>query len=539
MLLRREDQSLEQKIWEFDFWVTPSMVDIRGTDRFKLEMKRVVGVLDALSKGGHQDLDKARFAADLVGRTITHLDSFHDHNEVREYIKFAEEFLASLSALLFLVTGKSDNNNKCQFPIYLRNQVGWETMPALRGKNGKRYAVEENIPRVLDSEAFMARIARLHVAERQTGCDASLRNVAPTQLFQFVNSLLADEPSRNQLTAFLRHYVNAKEAKEDFTILFTPLVMFQVRGSVAASGGHEPEEMLREKMIDWGMVREIDFNTNDVVLDVEAGVIFELRGDQPEEKKRKTKTRAYDFVLPFRTPNWHPMIFVQSQFYAGDSGSVSHKNVDQTRSSRQNATRLSAKAWPTSPPPVFLEYVDGAGYSASLNGDLKSLLSFEDTANFFQVRSASIRLRRELQKIGFLTPLEVGHAVLFQAGRRPAVEHQLIDEGYLPAEIARVIQVAQDHGLISVEGGILTVTDIFQSAVQRHLLLDLIACEGKAFQSLIGVSGVALVPGYGPYHGLSLADLDKIVRKNFRAIWPGGFMADLQQLCNSGLVVLR
>lgn len=539
MLLKRSDQSIDQKMWEFDFWVTPSIVDIRGTDRFKLEMKRVVWVLDALTNGGHQELDTTRFSANLVERVFVRLNQFEPAAEPTQLAELAEEFLASLSALLFLVTGKSDNNNKCQFPIYLRNQVGWETIPILRTKAGKPFAIQSEIPRVLDSEAYMSRIARMYVAEKHEESHASLKDVASTLLFQFVNSLLTDEPSRNQLTAFLNHYKKSTEAKEDASVLLTPLVMFQVRGSVAASGGHEPEELLRVQMTNWGMIQEIDFNINDVILDVEAGKILELRGDVSEEKKVKTKTRAYDFVLPFRTPNWHPMIFVQSQFYAGDSGSVSHKNVDQTISSRQNATRLSKKAWPKSAPPIFLEYVDGAGYSASLNGDLKSLLSFQDTAGFFQVRSASIRLRRELQKIGFLTPFEIAHAVVRKTGKKADVVALLTNEGYSAAEIERTILVSITQGLVVLRGGNLIVASGFMPAVRRHLILDLIACEGSKYLTLNGVTGVALVPGYGPLHGLPLSKLEILLLKSFKSIWPAGFMADLQQLCTDGLVVLR
>lgn len=292
-------------------------------------------------------------------------------------------------------------------------------------------------------------------------------------------------------------------------------------------------------MNQWGMIRELDFNANDVILDIAAGAIFELRGDQPEEKQGKIKTRAYDFVLPFRTPSWHPMIFVQSQFYAGDSGSVSHKNVDQTKSSRQNATQLSAKAWPDSPPPVFLEYVDGAGYSASLNGDLRSLLSFSDTAGFFQVRTASIRLRRELQKIGFLTPLEIGHAVLRHTGSYEYSVAQLREEGYSQSEIDRAIQTATHQKLLYVSNGHVTISDDFLSIVRSHLLLDIIANEGVSFQTLAGIAGVALVPGYGAFHGLPLADLDSLIRASYPLIWTGGFMSDLQLLCDAGLVVLR
>jgi hypothetical protein len=72
-----------------------------------------------------------------------------------------------------------------------------------------------------------------------------------------------------------------------------------------------------------------------------------------------TKTRAYDFILPYKTEGWEPKLFVQCQFYAGDSGSVSHKVVDQTRSSRP----LTLVDYPNA---RFVEYLDGAGYYASL-----------------------------------------------------------------------------------------------------------------------------------------------------------------------------
>lgn len=539
MLLKHQDQTLTHKLWEFDFWVTPSIVDIRDTARFRLEMRRVVKVLDALVSGVGESLDEVRFSASLVDSSIAYLDSLAATHAEEDYVAVAEEFLLSLSALLFLVTGKSDNNNKCQFPIYLRNQSPTGTMPILKTKKKSPYAVHEPVTRVVDSDSYMARVARVYVAARQLNCDNSLVDLAPSMLLRFVEFLLADDASRKQLVAYLNHYRSAKISGNDATILLTPLVMFQVRGSVAASGGHEPEEMLRSRMTEWGMKRDIDFNITDVILDVEAGQISESNGQDQESPKGKTKTRAYDFALPFRTPTWHPRIFIQSQFYAGDSGSVSHKNVDQTKSSRQSATALSEKAWPESPPPLFLEYVDGAGYSASLNGDLQSLLSYADTAGFFQIRSAPIRLRRELQRIGFLTPMEIGHAILRRSGVVDAVLDHLKDEHYSVAEIERATHFAVQNGFIEPRDGGYSIPEDFLSVVRRHLLLDVIACEGDALPTLVGAAGYALVPGYGPWHGMKLSALDVHVRSVYQAVWPQGFAEDLQNLCEAGFVVLR
>jgi len=156
-----------------------------------------------------------------------------------------------------------------------------------------------------------------------------------------------------------------------------------------ASGGHEPERMLRELLQEWGLKPDIDFNTSDVV-------IVDSNHDLD------AKTRAYDFVIPYKTPgwsegNWNNRLFIQCQFYAGDSGSVSHKNVDQTRNSRDSISRFVIS-------PLFIEYVDGAGYFSALNGDLKRLLSYKDTHGLIQIKTAPIRLRCYFEKIGFIPP---------------------------------------------------------------------------------------------------------------------------------------
>ena len=40
------------------------------------------------------------------------------------------------------------------------------------------------------------------------------------------------------------------------------------------------------------------------------------------------------------------------------------------------------------------------------------MLALDSTASFFQVKSILVRLRRELQHIKFLTPVELEHAII-------------------------------------------------------------------------------------------------------------------------------
>ncbi len=98
---------------------------------------------------------------------------------------------------------------------------------------------------------------------------------------------------------------------------------------------------------------------------------------------------------------------------------MSHKNVDQTKTSRD---RVLQKFQGTR----FVEYVDGAGYFSSLNSDLRKILAMETTHSFIQIRSAPIRLRRELQALGFLTPLEIEHALIQSSGDEAEIGAALV-----------------------------------------------------------------------------------------------------------------
>jgi hypothetical protein len=305
--------------------------------------------------------------------------------------------------------------------------------------------------------------------------------------------------------------------------LLTPLVVFQVRGSVAASGGHGPEELLRNRLSEWGLQAGVDYNTSDVVL----AEVLELPGIVPaieeleaepaddgdeereeaievvriDETRVKVKTRAYDFILPYQVSGWKPRVFIQSQFYAGDSGSVSHKNIDQTSTSRTAVADILADA-------RFVEYVDGAGYFSTLNRDLKHLLNMANTASFIQVRSAAIRLRRELQYVGFLTPLEVEHAIFRSGGSPAAVRKVLKMEGYSNSEVERSIADCTARGLVVVERGKLAVTAVRREVARRYLLLDVAARLGSAPATPSErLAGCLLVPGYGPFHGIKLDQL--------------------------------
>ncbi len=515
---------LTTSLAEFDIWITPSLGEVQDTERFQQEMDSIVEILEVIGAATHNFANLEDCKPKAIAETFIKL---LDGNPEQE----AKAKLIALAATLFLVTGKSDNNTKCQFPLYLRDVGRWIQLPRIKRIRKSTTIDFQALPRVLKAKNYMELIASL----------SSYQEYQQRLLEEFISFVLRDESCMSQLWSIGHSYFILKTLQKERDLL-TPLVVFQVRGSVSASGGHNPEELLRQRLAEWGLQREVDYNIKDVVLNNEnkRGVAVQELEDGEEDGERKvsrTKTRAYDFVIPFQTSGWNPRIFIQCQFYAGDSGSVSHKNVDQTDTSRQYILSLVPEA-------RFLEYVDGAGYFSSLNGDLKTLLSKATTASFFQVRSASIRLRRELQQVGFLVPLELEHAILRSNGTRPNVCRLLLEENYTEQEIERCFADCFQRNLVTIENdGRLSLTDARRTLARRYFLLDVAARYGETPENAqTRLSGSLMVPGYGPFYGMKLPSLVSqalSLAPTLREDWsnPEAIMEDITWLCDEGLAM--
>ena len=504
MKLPSAELDLVGRLAEFDVWITPSNGEIRDTERFALEMQRVVSVFDIMSDATENFANVEHCDSTAIADTFVSVISGESDDR-------AKEILQSLASVLFLVTGKSDNNAKCQLPIFLRDHGGWDTFPSVRRAKGNTSLVRKDIPRELKAEKVVKAV--VYLADHGEEQKRLLR--------EFVSFVLSDYKYASQLWSIGRSYCMLKEFGRSQDLL-TPLVVFQVRGSVSASGGHDPEDLLRDRMTEWGMKRGASYNLTDVVV-------------AEEGSGRRKKTRAYDFVLPYLVPGWTQRLFIQCQFYAGDSGSVSHKNVDQTSKSRQLVSQKYES-------PVFVEYVDGAGYFSSLNGDLKSLLSMENTKSFFQVRSAGIRLRRELQEVGFLTPLEIEHAILrADRGDIGAVTSILINEGYSEAEVDRCLQGSISDGLIHHANGLLSIQDTRADIVRRYFMLDTAACYGVQPENGAKLTGSLMVPGFGPFYGMKLDEVAKKAMElspALRTEWNADtVLEDIRWLCEEGMAM--
>jgi hypothetical protein len=338
------------------------------------------------------------------------------------------------------------------------------------------------LPRTIKSDDFMDLVAAIENSPDESRL-----------LEQFVSFLLMGGDAVRQFWSLGFSYYALKQFDRGYERnLLSPIVIFKVRGSVSASGGHKPEAILRGYLESWGLIPDEDFNLADVIVDGDG-----QGGDE--------KTRAYDFVLPYRTPGWFPAwqsrIMMQSQFYAGDSGSVSHKNVDQTKTSRDRVLQKFGGA-------RFVEYVDGAGYFSSLNSDLRKILAMETTHSFTQIRSAPIRLRRELQALGFVTPLEIEHTLIQSSGEEAEIGAALVAQGYRAEEVRRAMDRAISHGVILKEDTKLTLRNERREIVRQHLLLDVLSIHGRDVQPGTAASAASvLVCGHGAFFGLEIDEL--------------------------------
>ena len=91
--------SLQDSLLEFDVWITPTLGEIRDTDRFRQEMDRVAEVFDALeaatnSFGSIEDC-KAGKVAETIGLILRSRSAGP-----------VSSFLRAFCSVLFLVTGK-------------------------------------------------------------------------------------------------------------------------------------------------------------------------------------------------------------------------------------------------------------------------------------------------------------------------------------------------------------------------------------------------------------------------------------------------
>lgn len=510
MKLPAESINTQEKLLEFDQWLTAKLDRIKDSEKFTSEIDSICKSISQIAPflNNFESYENADIE-NLYNAIINSADSILINNSFSDDEAHIFKFFDALFNLFFLSTGATDNNLKNHFLIKLKIDGVTPLFPKrILGRKEIIFKLV-SIPSITKSDFIARLLASCHVAHSE-----GYRNIVKTQPFfdlntylkvffkAYIELILEEDEDFYQLWSICKSYLELRRISKDVDYgryLLNSCTIFKVRGSVSASGGHAPEKILRDKLSIIGLRPGIDFNIADVTV-----------GEQEviEKGKRRKKTRAYDFIIPYKTPLWEPKtkLFIQSQFYAGDSGSVSHKVVDQTQNSRLFTLTKYSNA-------RFVEYLDGAGYYASLRGDLEHMLSFGDTASFFQVKSILLRLRREFQIIKYLTPIEIEHSILTSEDRRvDSFKVNLLKEGYSDEEIDRAVAVSLELGFVNIDNGFVSITVSRLDIARRLLILDIIAINAKKItDNERKTLKYLLVPGYGENMGVLESDLSKIL----------------------------
>ncbi|WP_299221891.1 hypothetical protein [uncultured Psychrobacter sp.] len=544
MRLRPENLDAPEQLAEFDQWLTAKLERIKDSKRFNSEIEALCQCIETISPhlnnfSSYQDCTVENICDAVVSASRQFVVGESFAKDEQHVSVFYEAFFN----LLFLTSGATDNNLKNHFLIQLKEDDVKPFIPK-RGSSKKiiKFTLKE-LPSTIKSDFVAKSLASCFVGSHETYFSEVKTEPTFDLMFylrlllkEYISLILEDEEETKQFWAICRSYteLNSLTASDDLgKYLLNACTIFKVRGSVSATGGHITEDLLREKLLTMGLQPNSDFNINDVTIGEEEIV---------EDGKRKKKTRAYDFILPYKVDNWEPKpkLFIQSQFYAGDSGSVSHKVVDQTHSSRTFTLANYANA-------RFVEYLDGAGYYAALRGDLKHMLAFDSTASFFQVKSILIRLRRELQHICFLTPIELEHAIITsEQGLKESVFHSLELDGYPKEEIERITLVCIELGYISEtidKNGTKLIISVERSEITRRLLiLDIAANYASTISNEQRKSmKYLLVPGYGANYGIIESELTNLVCSICKQITISApvFASDIEWLLDEGVFKRR
>ena len=92
---------------------------------------------------------------------------------------------------------------------------------------------------------------------------------------------------------------------------------------------------------------------------------------------------------------------------------------------------------------------------------------------------ANVRLRRELQEIGYLVPVEIEHAIMRSNDcSLDEVKTLLSQEGYSDVEIERGLQYSLAKGFIFRSNEILSISCNRLDSARRLLVIDIVATVG-------------------------------------------------------------
>jgi hypothetical protein len=108
------------QLLEFDMWITPSLGEIRDTERFRQELDTIAAIFDAMGVATNNFENLQDCAPTSLAEIFVKLASSKAQQQEKEpgtNKKNVQKLFEALASVLFLVSGKSDNNAKYRFDV--------------------------------------------------------------------------------------------------------------------------------------------------------------------------------------------------------------------------------------------------------------------------------------------------------------------------------------------------------------------------------------------------------------------------------------
>ena len=227
MKLPEVNLTLKEQLQEFDVWLTPSLQEIQDTDKYKDELDRVCSIISALGPATNNFDDAKHFHPEVIAETCINVieEKIESIQEVKAKIALAVEFLESLASLLFLVTGKSDNNLKCQYPVFLFQQLNRSTFPQKTSQKGQIAFVNKDLGRTLKSDRVAKLISEALVWGMGNKALGDLESEAKWLLGSYVSAILKDKTSVIQFWALGHSYFQLLNKNEAWANLLSQFLV--------------------------------------------------------------------------------------------------------------------------------------------------------------------------------------------------------------------------------------------------------------------------------------------------------------------------
>ena len=205
MRLKQHKYSEEERLSEFDKWITPSLGDIKDSIEFKSIVAGLEDGFRSLSgyTSGFASVESC--SAYNVAKVIT--TKIHD-------IKNCEIHLTNIFNAILLATGKTDNNLKCQYPIFLHQLVDSDEIAAV--KNGKLTKVK--IPRDFSMEKAIKHFSSL----------TAYPDLLAPLMKSYLDLLLSDEDYVKQLYSLGKSFQLLEKERQSNNLLSSIAIYYKV-----------------------------------------------------------------------------------------------------------------------------------------------------------------------------------------------------------------------------------------------------------------------------------------------------------------------